>query len=273
MPYLIATTDFSSTSTNAVHYGCDFALRYNLDVVVLHCYSLPLSFADVPLPSPVNEAELAAKEGMDALISLLKEKYPQLQIRSEVVYGDLVETISDFTVDNLMPALVVVGNAHSAENPAWMESTVLQTFRNLKLPVLAVPAESQMASIRKIGFAYDNKYEGSDIALLQLRELITVIGAELHVLYSTAGKTETDSQINEAARLLLEPAHPLYHVFNETSVDAGISRLLQEYSIDWLVLMPRKHGFLDGLFHKSQTKQAVNHAIVPILALHESQAV
>lgn len=272
MPYLIVTTDFSTTSHNAVNYACKCAAHNNLDVIVLHCYSLPIAFSDIPIPLPVDQAELAAKEGMDALLEEQRLKFPQVQMASKIIYGDVIDTLGDYAENNETPTLVIVGNAHTHDNPAWIDSTLLEAFRKVKFPVLGVPTDSTYEQVRKIGFAFDNNYKGSDLALLQLRDICRLFAAELHVFYAndTASSGVNDLDIDAAVKTLLNDIQPLYHVYHQQDVDSAINSFVATYNIDWLAIMPRKHNFFESIFHKSHTKIAINNTLVPILALHDN---
>ncbi|MEM6842476.1 MAG: universal stress protein [Bacteroidota bacterium] len=49
----------------------------------------------------------------------------------------------------------------------------------------------------------------------------------------------------------------------------GIQQHLMWSSADLLVVVPRHHAILEGLFHKSVTKQLARHTPLPILSIHE----
>ena len=272
MPYILTATDFTDTADNAVHYACKLALFQNIDILLLHCYTIPVMFSEMPVPTPTSDAEGVAEESMNLFLTTLKSTYPQLTINSAIIYGDIVDAIEDYTEKNGPPMLVVTGNNNSEDNQAWMDSTLLEALRHLRFPVLAVPPGTEYRRVRKIGFAYDNKYEGSDIALVELRELTTLMNAELHVLYAEhdAMTREATHEINQPAKTILSPVAPLYHVFYEKDTDAAIMEFAAKYQIDWLAIMPRKHSFFEGLFHKSHTRVIVNFSQVPVLALHHN---
>ena len=271
MPLIITATDFTEVAGNAVNYACKLALDMGADILVMNCYSFPIVFSDMPIPSPVNDTERIAEEGMDAFMLQLRKSYPQIAIKSAVIYGNIIDAIEEYTESNESPSLVVIGNDYSDDNQAWMDSTLLDVFRNLKYPVLAVPHNAAYSPVRKIGFAYDNKYTGSDVGLVLLRQLTTTLDAELHVFYDVTDVMEKESanEINASAKTILSVVKPLYHVFYERDIDASITESIARYHTDWLAVIPRKHSFFQGLFHKSHTKALVNHSVIPILALHE----
>jgi hypothetical protein len=40
--------------------------------------------------------------------------------------------------------------------------------------------------------------------------------------------------------------------------------------MDWLVVIPHRHSFFEGLFHKGHVKAMVRMSKVPIVALHDA---
>ncbi len=272
MALFIVATDFTEAAGNAASYACKLALSQNAELMVLHCYDIPIMFSDVPIPSPVIDAEQMAEDAMKNLLLSLHDSFPQLTISSKVVFGNLVDAIDDYAEAVEAPMLILAGNSYSEENPAWSDSTLLQTLRHLKYPVLAIPEETAYTDVRKIGFAYDNKYEGSDLALVELREIAIRTGAELHVLYAQPEivMDGVDTEINNAAKNILAAADPLYHVYYEHNIDDAIHDFASKFNIDWLAIIPRKHSFFENIFHKSHTKVMVNEAHIPVLALHHT---
>jgi len=272
MPFIIATTDFSEIAANAVHYACNMAIDQRADVVLLHAYSIPIMFSDMPLPAPLAETEQVVQQTMNTFAGKIRGLFPDVSITTAVIYGNVLDGIEDYSEKNGEPLLVIAGNGYSAENPAWMDSALMQAVKHMKYPLLAVPAGAAYQPVNNICFAYDNKYAGSDVALLKIRELAKNLGARLMVLLAATDATKiTDLEsINEQARNVLEPANPEYFVIHGTHVNDAIQDYLSQYDADWLAMIPRKHSLIDGLFHKSHTKFMVSNTHLPLLALHES---
>ncbi len=272
MPFIISATDFSSVADNAVKYACDLALAQNADVTILHTYSIPLTLGEMTVPLPASEFREDAEITLNKLIAELGHQYPQITFRKAVIYGNVIDAINGLIGDDEPPMFVLVGNSYSQENTSWMDSTLLEAFRSLKFPILAIPPDSQYEQVRKIGFVYDNELGGSEHALQQLAQLALTLGAELHIHNNQREPEEGEMnvEINNGARGLLMPANPLYHYSFGEDVDSSILDFVAKYHLDWLILMPRGHSFFENLFHKSHTKAIVNTSYIPIMALHET---
>lgn len=269
MPAILVATDFSPVADNALRYACKLALHQDADIAILHTYALPVLIGDMTMAMPIADFQEDAEQRMKKLVASIRQDFPQITFRGSVVYGDIIDAINDLTI-NEAPALVIVGNGYSLDNPAWIDSTLLEALRELNYPVLAVPDNITYEQVRKIGFVYDNDPEGSLEATRQLADLTTKLGAELHIYTAQTDDSEEDIDINEAAREQLAPANPLYHHTREENVDDGVLTFIGKYQIDWLVVMPRHHSFFESLFHKSHTKALVNSVFIPVLALHET---
>ena len=273
MPVIIAATDFTEVAENAVHYACNLAGKLEAELVLLHTYSFPIVFSDVTIPTPpIADEQHLAEEQMSKLTGKLRIMYPALAIRSYIIYGDIEDGIEQFTEKNEAPLLVIVGNNYTKEDPAWMESTLMQALRNMNYPLLAIPDKTHYTDVANICLAFDNKYKGCDVALVKLREITAILGAKLHVLiaHTDATNKEQITDVSKEAQLLLEPVKPEYHIIYGTHTEETINDYLAQHHMDWLVLIPRHHSFFASLFHKSQTRAMVNNTSIPLMALHEN---
>jgi nucleotide-binding universal stress UspA family protein len=276
MPFIIAATDFSEVAENAIQYACKLAAAQNAQVNIIHSFIVPVMFSDIPMPgSMINDAQNDAESQMNSLVEDLSASYPQLTVRGKVIYGDIINAIEEYTEEYKDPWMIVVGNSIASESSTWPDSTLIDAFRNLKYPVLAVPPAASYRSIRNICFAFDNKHNGNDKALKQLAAISQNVHAELHVLNAQPDvhNQDNNTDFDENAKKLLEPVKPRYHVLYESNnVDQAIETFIEQNNMDWLIMIPRKHSFFEGLFHKSHTKSVAHHSHIPILALHETKA-
>lgn len=269
MPHIIAATDFSATAENAIEYTCQLALHLNADVTLLHCFSFPVLFSETPIPPPIAEVQTDAEQSMAQLLARYKAAYPQINFQSLVAYGEVIDTINDHTKVGGAPVMVIVGNNYNQENKAWLDSNLIQTFRHLNYPVLAIPSGTDYTQVRKVGFAYDNVYAGSEDALVNLRQICQLLDAELHILHNNAESTTNGGVLNNQASEVLNAVSPIFHGTNEKDMTQAVAGFVSRYGIDWLVMMPRKHSFFESLFHRSSAKILVNNIQIPLMALHE----
>ncbi len=272
MPVIIAATDFSQTSENAVNYACKLAAAQNAQVIIIHAFMIPVMFSDIPMPGNIiTDAEAGAEDEMNKLVARMTAAHPGQAIEGRVIYGNLVEALEDYADEKNSPWLVVVGNSR-AEGTKWPDSSLLDTLRQLAYPVLAIPPAAAYNPVKNICFAFDNKHKADGMALQQVSSYSNQLNAALHVLNIQADENgDGPQEINAEAARQLSAASPQYHfVYGASDIDKGIQDFVAGNDIDWLVMIPRKHSFFEGLFHKSHTKAVAHHSHIPILAVHET---
>lgn len=273
MSLIITATDFSEVAKNAVNYACSLAAAQKAQVVVIHSFSFPVMLTDVPMPATLmNDTQHDAENNMEHLVQKLQAAYPGTRIDGKVIYGDIIDTIEEYAQDTRKPWMIVIGNSITGDAPTWPDSTLLDAFKELKYPVLAVPPGTTYNGVEKICLAFDNKHTGNEAALGQLSGISERLSAELHVLnvQNNTEITDKNPDIDEHAKELLAGANPQYHIlFDETDIDERIQSFNKENNITWLAMIRRHHSFFEGLFHKSHTKAIAHHAQLPILVLHD----
>ncbi len=274
MPLIITATDYSEVSENAVIYACDLALAENAKLIILHSFIIPVMFSDIPMPGTlINDAQTDAEEQMKTLTAKISASYPTLAIEGKVIYGSALDGLEELTEANNSPWLIVVGNSNAAADSPWPDNGLMDAFRKSAFPVLAVPAGQKYQPVKNICFAFDNKHKGNDAALVQITDLSKHFNATLHVLnIQTGGDTAENRQdIDTDAKTGLASANPQYHIVRGAdNIDYAIHNFADSNKIDWLIMIPRKHSFFEGLFHRSHTRSVTHTSNCPILALHDS---
>ncbi|MCD6011431.1 MAG: universal stress protein [Flavipsychrobacter sp.] len=274
MPVIITATDFSEAGEHAVDYACRIAVSQNARVAIIHSFMIPVMFSDIPMPgSLITDAEKDSENQMRTLVEKMSAAYPGLAIEGKVIYGSTIDALEEYAENNSKPWLIVIGN-NGADASKWPDSTLMDTFRKLAYPVLAVPRTATYRAVKNICFAFDNKHTGNSVAISQVNDFSKQLNASLHVLNIQPDDTEGATQeIDADAKAQLAGAEPHYHfVYGAENTDKGIQEFVAQNDIDWLVMIPRKHSFFEGLFHKSHTKEITLHSSIPILAVHETEA-
>jgi len=272
MSLIITATDFSTIANDAVHYACQLAHAYKATVTVVHAYNIPVTFNENPMPvMPIEESRAIAQKSLDEMVTSLSKTYPGLQINSHLTFGDITEGIIDFAKNN-KPWMAVVGNSLSEDDTYWFGGNLLQLMRDTPFPVLAIPHGIEFKTPHKICLACDYKKVIGHLPAQNLVNLVAITGASLQVLNidhdNRSFGTDTPLESTELHKMIGE-ANPTYNYIDSEDIDEGIQNFIEQNNIDWLVVTPHKHGFIEGLFHKSRTKSIARHTHIPILALHE----
>ena len=69
MKLIIAPTDFSAISDNAIRYATDMAVAMGTNLMLVNVYQLPISFSEVPLVTISIDEIRKISEVLDAVIT------------------------------------------------------------------------------------------------------------------------------------------------------------------------------------------------------------
>jgi nucleotide-binding universal stress UspA family protein len=272
MHSIVVATDFSDVANNAVRFACEMAKDFQKAVTIFHSYVIPVTFGDNPMPViPIEDSKAIAAESMDGLVNDLKFAYPDVEIDSHITYGDVTDSLDEYCERN-MPWLVIVGNSADDHNTLWFGSNVTSTLKNLPYRAMAVPASAQYKKPKKICLACDYKHLNDKFPASDLIDMVTASGAGLYVLNVDHNNKHfgTDTPAGaESLNELIKSANPQYHYIDNENANEGITAFIGKNNIDWLVVVPHKYGFWEGLFHKSHTSTLARTSHVPLIALHE----
>lgn len=275
MKTIIAPTDFSPISVNAVHYAVDLACSINASIHLLHVYQLPMMVSEIPVSAEmVDSIEKDAEEKMLKLkIEINKRAGKKVKIYSRIKMGTVLHEIEDMC-KSLKPYAVVMGTQGSgAVKRALLGSNTLAAIRQLSCPLIAVPEQAKFAGITKMGLACDMKKVIDTMPSKEIKHLVKDFNAALHVIYinSEGDWVEEPKTVEQSAFLqeMLEELHPSYHTLNNPFIEEGINKYIKRNHLEMLIVVPKKHNLVEKLFHKSLSKELVLHTQVPILAIHE----
>jgi nucleotide-binding universal stress UspA family protein len=279
MKTLVVPTDFSSVSVNALNYAVDMAQAINAGIVLLHVYNVPVTFTDVPT-APVNtvsieEIKRTAEERLEEIKrNLVTVTSGSIQVYSEARLGETVEELEQLC-RSLEPLAVVMGShGTTGLERMIMGSTTLTTIRQLKCPVIVVPSGTTYHGIKKIGLACDFENVVQTTPVEYIKNIVKEFGADLYVL-NVQDKQEEDRELAEHTMdttyldAMLEDIRPIYVPLSGKDVVDTINVFAEHNNLDLVMVIPKKHRFIDRLFHKSQSRELITHAHIPIVSIHE----
>ncbi len=274
MKTLIVPTDFSPIATNAMNYAVDMALSINASVLLLHVYQVPVTCSEVPVTVvTVEEMKKMSEEKLEELKQGIKKTTSgKIKVYTEARLGDVVDEI-EALCKSIQPFAVIMGTkGASVVERLFLGSSTLTAIRHLTWPVIIVPPGATFNGIRKIGFACDFKKVVETTPVKFIKDVVKEFNAELHVLnvdYNNKQFTPATPEESLLLHTMLEELKPGYHFINNPNVEEGINKFAEENNLGLIIVIPKKHKLLDGLFQKSHSKEFAFHSHIPILAVHE----
>jgi len=274
MKTLVAATDFSPGSLNAVRYAADMACYLKADLVLLHVCPIPDSINELAVTDEgLGNALICAGEEIELLKKeLLRITGEKIIILTEVRVGDVAGQLKDFC-ETIHPYAVVMGpcEAGGAETLLY-GSTCLQAVRDTRWPLLIVPSGIRFKQIRKVVMACDLKDIPESIPIDSVKRLVQDFRAHLYVLHiNETGQSLSELAFSDAFKKLgeiMKDLHPAYRFTGKEAVDKGILSFVERNSFDLLIVLPKIHSLPARLFHKSHSRQLVLQTHTPVLSLH-----
>jgi len=264
---LLLATDFSPASQNAAVYALQLAKLLNAKVELVHSYIIPFAYTDSPVPLlNLEEIQKISEDSIKAESERLKSIAPDMEISTKILPGDIVDCLSEL-IEEEPPLLVVMGTSGNSEDAMLWGSMAVKSLRNLKAPVLAVPAGVTWAPVNKICFAADYSQVSEHTPAGEILSWANKLGASLDVIH--VDKPDQIMEIPPLLKEMLGAGDTEYHTIVDENIETGVASFLQEQAIGWLLVIPKKYGFFENLFHKSRTKQLTHASNVPVLALHQ----
>jgi len=272
---IVAPTDFSAVSLNAVNYAADMANMLGSNLNLLHVYAVPVAVSEIPVP-PIDWTELEK----DAMLRLdeLKEKLltrtgGRVAVHSEVRPGNVLTEIISYCKD-LEPHAVIMGAERtSAFERAFFGGRTVEALKQIEWPLIIVPPDAVFRNIRKIGFACDFREVVESVRVKEIKDLVKEFKAELHVIHIHEGGGDSYSaETIEGTGFLQEmigSLNPKYHFINEPDVEKGISDFAEKNNLDLLIIIPKWHNLLGKIFQHRHSRKLVLHTHVPVMAIHE----
>ena len=277
MKTLVVPTDFSSVSVNALNYAVDMAQAINAGLVLLHVYNVPVSFTEAPV-APVTTVSLeeVKRSSVERLEELKKNLVIQtagkIQIYSESRLGEPIEEL-EAICKSLDPMAVIMGShGVTGFERMLMGSTTLNAIKHLKCPVIVIPPGTTYNGIRKIGLACDFENVVQSTPVEYIKNIVKEFGADLYVLNvqdKLDGEAEEPMMDTVYLDSMLEDVRPNYVQLTGKNVVDSITSFAENNNLDLVMVIPKKHRFIDSLFHKSQSKELITHAHIPIVSIHE----
>ena len=278
MQTILAPTNFSAASINAVNYAADLACVTGARLCLMNVFPLPMVFSEVPAPA---NSLMKMEEDAEKELIKLKEKIAarvnsEIDIDTEVRSGYVIQEIEDYCEDIHPYAVVVGAESAGALERFFSGGRTTGAVDQLSCPVIVVPPDVQFNSIRKIGLACDLKNVVETIPFTQIKSLVNEFKAELHIIHVSE---ETEKVLNpdtiaETGWLqdILGELKPKYHFIKfikEEEMEKSIDDFAEQQKLDLLIVIPKKHSLVSKLFQRSHSKRLVLQTHVPVLSIHE----
>ena len=110
MKTILAPTDFSVSSLNAVNYAADLAYSINAKLVLIHAIPFPIAVSEISVPGDfIDDMMDASQKDMDELFERVQSRTKgKISISTEIKIGSIEQEIENIS-SRERPLAVVTG--------------------------------------------------------------------------------------------------------------------------------------------------------------------
>jgi nucleotide-binding universal stress UspA family protein len=185
MRTIVAPTDFSSVSINALNYAADLAAAIDAELILLHVVQIPIIVSEIPFTSVDYEKipEEAEHELAVLVNQLFTRTKDRINIHHKLRVGSVGPELEDLC-EIKKPFAVVMGTKGAvAAERLFLGSNIMFAINSLKYPVLIVPPNASFNGIKKIALASDLKEIESTKPIEFLKEYLKIFKSKLDIVH------------------------------------------------------------------------------------------
>jgi len=273
MKTILAPTDFSASSINAVNYAADLAYSINAKLVLLHAIPFPIAVSEISVPGDfIDDMIDTSQKDMDDLQEKVQSRTKgKIIVTTEIKIGTIEKEIEHISAKE-RPLVVVTGiRSGKSFERALMGSSTFHIMNHVGFPTLIIPEGVHFREIKTIGMACDLKQVDDKLPYETIKEWLYLFKSSLEIIH--IGGRNKDLHSNQAVESVaiqnwLSSFKPSFHFLTGDDIAEELNEFVKTHPLDLLMVFPRKHGVF-GLFHKKKSTFFVTHNQLPILSIHD----
>jgi nucleotide-binding universal stress UspA family protein len=270
MKTILAPTDFSTSSINAVNYAADLALSINANLVLFHAIPFPIAVSEISVPGDfIDDMMEAAQKGMEELCRNIRSRTEsKISVKTDIAVGSVEKEIENISSKEKPLAIVLsIRNGKSLEK-ALMGSSVFHIMNHIGYPTLIVPDNARFDEIKNIGLACDFKKPNEEIPFETITEWLSLFKANIEIINVANNKDFKAEQLagSTSIETRLHSFRPHFNFLIGDNMADELNDFVNAHPLDLLMVFPGKHGIF-SLFHKSKSRFIINNSQLPILSI------
>ena len=275
MHTILATTDYSKESMQAVYYAAEMAKNKNAKLILLHVFHPPVIISEVPVAIPsIKEMTEANDKELKKIVNRLKLKYGnKLKIEFKSKCGLIIDEIKDFVKKNKIWLVVMGMHGAGFINEKIIGSITTSLIQSTQFPIIVISKKTTFKVPQKIILATDYNELKTKKALKQFKEFALEFKSHVIVL-NVLRNSQIKPTLDEAvASLQLDKAlkgikYNIDYIKNNNVIN-GINKYVKQNNIDMVAMISRQHFILKNLVSEPNTKQMAFHGKTPLFVVHE----
>ena len=278
MKKILVPVDFSETSINALKLACQFAMRADAGILLLHVnetvpYIIPVSeYAYTASAVDIEEYDQELKKRIQTLKSDILDdpRFKGLQIEAAIEAGLMVPVVKKVAEDEFADLIVIGTMGASGWKEMLVGSNTERVIRHAPCPVLVIPAGVQELKIDRVLVPTTLKPDQLGV-FKTVKAWQDLLGFDVEALYVGDPLNASTRANVEAEKNRLIEATGLRHVYLHLKSEAvkeedAIRAYADEAEADLIIMGTHQRHGLSHLLFGSLTENTANHTHVPVLA-------
>ncbi|OEK01007.1 hypothetical protein BFP97_05545 [Roseivirga sp. 4D4] len=269
---IIIPTDFSTCADRALELALSMATKDLSELIICHINPVAAG-GDAMFFINAEILDRTEKE-VDQSFRELLDKFPKLkQVSHKFVQttGFSVDKIRDVAEEEMADLMIMGTKGRNNRIGEFFGSVASGIMKRSDIPILIVPENAQVESIKSILLALDFEDEHQQEGTKVLNAIATTLQSELHIVNVIKDLAPSEVSLNQAQMSHYDAELPHidhhYHFVNDDDIEHGITQYALENEIQMIALIGRSYRFIDRLFHKSLSKKLSYHTTLPLLVL------
>ena len=279
---ILLPTDFSKNSWNAISYAMELFKNLKCNFFILHTYTPSFYRMDYMLGGPLFSAIPDSNvdislAGLEKTLKDVKKAYKNPKHSYSIIsaFNTLTDEINEVTIQKEIDLVVMGTQGATGAKEIFLGTNTVYVLRKALTPVLVIPENYAFKKIEKILLPSDywTKYKENELSTAI--QMVKMNQAKLIVLHV---KEEYDLTVSQQ-----ENKKSLYRLLDGlpitfTELKGGLMPItvldyVQNNDIDLLMMMNRKHSFVERLLWRQNIDQIGFHVKIPFLVIRDTAPV
>ncbi|WP_373523357.1 universal stress protein [Aquiflexum sp.] len=264
---ILVPTDFSENANNALEFAKKLAKNKNASITLFYAFYAVYDFAS-QATEIIGQIELDAKRELKKAANKGREE--GLKFDFKIIQGTVATAVTSIALREEYDLIVMGTQGASGIKKALMGSNTGHVIKESKVPVLAIPSESDWGKENKISVALE--LENEDEKYFKKMFAITRDLKLPYEFFHIKTEENFEKEIEfKGLEVFLKEKYPdqniSFTVLDSKEVNKGIEQYLNQNSGAMLVMFSKNKSFFEYLFNKSTSLEMAYHTHVPLLVV------
>ncbi len=274
---IVFPTDFSESANKAFAYALKIADNLGAEIITVHAYELPrVSPRHMPntLADIYDSIQLEKFEDYRDEVPALRKiaddlNLSRVRVSNVMQEGSPISTIVRVAKNEKADLIIMGTKGATGLREIFLGSVTGEVMEKATCPVLGVPEKAVIENGSKIIAVTTDFKEEDTLALQQVMNLASKLGAEVHCIHFDILGSETIlHRLNSWKKTLdFDVGNIHFEVISTASLEQGMIKYIEDKKVSITAMLTHKRGFFEELFNYSLAKKMSYHLKTPVLAI------